>query len=199
MGAVSSPDIIVGLTQERYTVYEDETRARVCVELMTNSSDCIIPFPFFIIFNTQTLPGGGTVNILHGFLHFTNFASLESFTIFNCRGRANPRWQSVIQKNLWQKLFVNNLNPQYISTTWYVKGFSLTTAESPADFDALVDITKRISFCTIQDCIDINMNDDELVEGVEEFKISISRSDDLDSRIHLSPITAVIAINDDDS
>ena len=97
------------------------------------------------------------------------------------------------------KAICEYLNPQYISTTWYVKGFSLTTAESPADFEALVDITKRISFCTNQDCIDINMNDDEFVEGVEEFRINISRSDDLDSRIHLLPITAVIAINDDDS
>ena len=76
--------------------------------------------------------------------------------------------------------------------------FSITTAESPADFEALVDITKRISFCTIQDCIDIKVNDDVFVEGVEEFRINISRRDDLDSRIHLSPITAVVAINDDD-
>ena len=43
------------------------------------------------------------------------------------------------------------------------------------------------------------MNDDDFVEGVEEFRISISRRDYLDSRIHLSPITAVVAINDDDS
>ena len=45
--------ITVGFSQTEYQVEENGGLIRVCAELMTNSTSCVVPFSFFLTFTTQ--------------------------------------------------------------------------------------------------------------------------------------------------
>ena len=45
--------ITVGFSQTEYQVEENGGLIRVCAELMTNSTNCVVPFSFFLTFTTQ--------------------------------------------------------------------------------------------------------------------------------------------------
>ena len=52
--------------------------------------------------------------------------------------------------------------------------------------------------CDTQQCVDITIVDDEVLENVESFFVNLSRSPGLDSRIRLNPTGAEIEIIDND-
>ena len=51
------PVAVVGLAERFYEVDEDVGGVQVCVELKTESQDCVISFPFNITLQTSDLTG----------------------------------------------------------------------------------------------------------------------------------------------
>ena len=45
--------ITVGFSQTEYQVEEDGGLIRVCAELKTDSTSCVVPFSFFLTFTTR--------------------------------------------------------------------------------------------------------------------------------------------------
>ena len=49
--------VTVGMAHNTYIVEEDIGFAIVCVKLMIDSSECIVPFPFTVTFSTGDIDG----------------------------------------------------------------------------------------------------------------------------------------------
>ena len=84
---VPSTAAVFGLTQPEYRVEEGQTlTATVCVGLLEESGDCVVPFPIHVIFNTRDGSGkngnkrlcGHYFGHLHGSHH--NLPIFSSFT-----------------------------------------------------------------------------------------------------------------------
>ena len=58
--------------------------------------------------------------------------------------------------------------------------------------------TFRFHACQDTACVSIPIVDDDIAENDESFTVSLERTSDLDSRISLSPDTALVTILDDD-
>ena len=69
---------------------------------------------------------------------------------------------------------------------------------APEDYVRVSIPGLRFSACDKEACVSVPIIDDDLVEGEERFLVTLSASDDFDSRITLSPTTAEVIINDDD-
>ena len=52
--------------------------------------------------------------------------------------------------------------------------------------------------CDKRICVDVPIVDDEIVENVDTFEVSLQRPPGLDSRITLSPVDGIIDISDND-
>ena len=59
-------------------------------------------------------------------------------------------------------------------------------------------MTLKFLTCQKRACASIQIFDDDITENEESFIVSLERTSDLDSRISLSPNTAVVTILDDD-
>ena len=67
----------------------------------------------------------------------------------------------------------------------------------PMDYERLSTILMFDS-CTERSCASVNIVDDLILENIESFFASLTRSTGLDIRITLDPVNAEIEITDDD-
>ena len=74
---------------------------------------------------------------------------------------------------------------------------SLSRSESTKDYRALSSILE-FEACDTRQCEDVIINDDLILELEEFFRVILSRTDSLDSRITLSPVNGVVHIIDND-
>ena len=65
------------------------------------------------------------------------------------------------------------------------------------DYGAL-STTVMFGACQTQECVDITIEDDVVLENVESFFVNLSRSPGLDSRITLNPTRAEVQIIDNE-
>ena len=63
------------------------------------------------------------------------------------------------------------------------------------DYGALSTIVTFGTYDT-QQCVNITIVDDEVLENVESFFVNLERTPGLDSRITLNPVDGLICIND---
>ena len=68
---------------------------------------------------------------------------------------------------------------------------------SPLDYGAL-DKILTFPTCDTRVCTDVTIVDDDIAEFTENFFVSLLRTDQLDSRITLSPTEAEVEILDND-
>ena len=68
---------------------------------------------------------------------------------------------------------------------------------SPMDYDSISEILEFGS-CATQQCTEIPIVDDMIVELTESFFVTLERTPGLDSRITLDPVDGAIEITDDD-
>ena len=68
---------------------------------------------------------------------------------------------------------------------------------SPMDYDSLSEIL-GFGPCDTQQCTEITIVDDMIVELTESFFVTLERTPGLDSRITLDPVDGEIEITDDD-
>lgn len=69
--------------------------------------------------------------------------------------------------------------------------------ESPADYVAIEDSEITFAANQMQSCIDVNIQDDNVLERKEVFKIHLKEYKGLNDRIMLSQAIANVSINDD--
>ena len=75
---------------------------------------------------------------------------------------------------------------------------NVTLHPESSDYDALMGYRMRFHPCDHQKCVDINIVDDQAEEKTETFELTLERTSDLDNRISLRPVTALIEIRDND-
>ena len=74
---------------------------------------------------------------------------------------------------------------------------SLSLSESTKDYRALSSILE-FEACDTRQCENVIINDDLILELEEFFRVILSRTDSLDSRITLNPVNGVVHIIDND-
>ena len=72
-------------------------------------------------------------------------------------------------------------------------------ADSPSDYTSLSGAEARFPPCTDERCVDIVTINDDLVEGDEDFYVSVTRDSYWDSRLRLTRSRSLFTIEDDDS
>ena len=73
------------------------------------------------------------------------------------------------------------------------------SADSPSDYTSLSGAEARFPPCTAERCVDIVTINDDLVEGDENFFVSVTRIFYWDSRLRLTRSRSLVTIEDDDS
>ena len=68
---------------------------------------------------------------------------------------------------------------------------------TPMDY---IDLSTILSFpaCGTKQCVDVTIVNDEVLENVESFNVTLERTPGLDMRIILDPVDGVVEIIDDD-
>ena len=66
------------------------------------------------------------------------------------------------------------------------------------DYESLTNFILNFDRCQFKSCTTVTIIDDLIDEPVESFNATLDRSPGLDVRITLSPVEAVIEINDND-
>ena len=67
------------------------------------------------------------------------------------------------------------------------------------DYGQLVDHLLGFAACDRSSCVDIPIVDDEVLELVESFNLTLERPSGLDNRISLSPVDGIVEIIDNES
>ena len=68
---------------------------------------------------------------------------------------------------------------------------------APIDYLGLSTILMFVT-CGTQQCVNVVIVDDDVLENVESFDVTLERTPGLDSRITLDPVDTVVEITDDD-
>ena len=71
-------------------------------------------------------------------------------------------------------------------------------AVTPMDYQE-VDVLLLFEACQMRSCVNVVIEDDEVLENIESLIVNLERTPGLDSRIELDPVRAVIEITDNDS
>ena len=63
-----------------------------------------------------------------------------------------------------------------------------------------IELSTILSFptCGTRQCVNVTIVDDDVLENVESFDVTLERTPGLDMRITLDPVDGVIEIRDDD-
>ena len=75
---------------------------------------------------------------------------------------------------------------------------NVTLHPESSDYGVLMGYRMRFGPCDHQECVDINIVDDQTEEKTETFEVTLERTSDLDDRITLIPVNALIEIRDND-
>ena len=71
------------------------------------------------------------------------------------------------------------------------------TAEEPEDYSSVLASLSFDGMTALQ-CVNISLENDEILEGMEEFEVVLNSPDEDEEGVILSPETAVVSIIDDD-
>ena len=72
------------------------------------------------------------------------------------------------------------------------------SAVSPDDYGGVPLALLLFAACQRRSCLNVTIVDDDLLEGTETFRASLTRPFDLDTRIILDPVDGVVQISDND-
>ena len=61
-----------------------------------------------------------------------------------------------------------------------------------------VDTILMFAACQMRSCVEVSIVNDTVLENVESFDVTLQRTPDLDTRITLTPVDAVVEITDND-
>ena len=67
---------------------------------------------------------------------------------------------------------------------------------SPSDYEAVNSMVLSFDTCETRSCINVYIIDDTISEEDETFKISLTRTPTLDSRINLDPVSGEVIITE---
>ena len=76
--------------------------------------------------------------------------------------------------------------------------YYLCSTESPGDYFRVVLATLPFVACDRRSCLNLTIVNDLILENTEQFTLSLTRSADLDQRIFLDPVDAIVDIIDND-